>query len=940
MPVLTIILFFTSPDFVRVPVKSAPPEIRTSRVWVFFTDKGIYNRAQYQAALDALKRTAPPAPPRRREFDFDDLPVRQDYIRAIEARGARLRTISRWLNAASFELAPELVPEIYNLPFVYDIKPVAFRTETDFDLTVPIKQPAPVSRTRALDTASAHRFYGAAYDQAQMLGVPEIFFRGYFGSGVKLALFDTGLKLKNQAVKNLRIYRQYDFLAGDNFYIWHTGSEPALIPQLRFLGLVKSPALATAGNLGLLTFVADSFNYYSGLPARAIFFSHSSDRGSTWTAPGAIVISRPYYYTYENLQFLNRDSVFYLAFNEVDLHPGGMPTCYLGYFINTGWQNRQTIGTGKQPCLAIYADTLYLAYLKTDSIIALRKAEINQSAPNWLLYTELRFDQPMAEPQLIAGPQGRLNLLSREINSGRIVHLTSTDGGNSFNPLPEIVSQKACQLKVFLLPGADSIRLLIYQEHTEPALTRLVLVRSTDFGTTWHGRVTIDSGLVFGTSTLSFADNQLNLFYEAAGIIQHLQSSNLGETWNRIAMVDSAGFGTAPLAAPDNSFLLWFRRGDEVALWEDDDTLKFSFDQPNHGTRMASIIAGYQPYSMMGIAPGVDLIVARTEYYKTAGNRGYEYNLEEDTYIQALEWAERCGADIVSTSLGYRGWYRDEQFDGRTAPVSIAANLAAKRGMLIVTAMGNRDTTEYPWPRPYITAPGDAEGVITCGGVQKNLTPWRGTGTGPTADGRIKPDLVALADTVAVAAPDSVNFLEGSVGTSCATALIAGCLALLKEAHPEWSADSLKAVLYATASRAVKSCTFGFGVPRIDSAFKRYPPSNQAPPIEHDRITAIYPNPFITRDQPKVYFPIELTRVTPVAEITIYTTSGTRIKTIPLNAAKMTTPGRYLKQELLEQIGACWDGRNESGKPAGSGLYLAVLQTTFGKSIARFALIR
>ena len=82
-------------------------------------------------------------------------------------------------------------------------------------------------------------------------------------------------------------------------------------------------------------------------------------------------------------------------------------------------------------------------------------------------------------------------------------------------------------------------------------------------------------------------------------------------------------------------------------------------------------------------------------------------------YIEALEWADRMGADVVSTSLGYRNWYGDDQFDGKTAPISIAASIAARRGLLIVTAMGNRDSAYYPWPEPYIVAPGDADGVIT-----------------------------------------------------------------------------------------------------------------------------------------------------------------------------------------------------------------------------------
>ncbi len=939
------LLLLQSQNFTRIPQKSSPPEITTTRVWVFFTDKGIFNQSQYQLAIDQIKNRAPVVQLKRRQkekirdFDFDDLPVNYEYIRQIEQLGARVRTVSNWLNAASFEMPPALVPVVYQLPFVYDIKPVALRTEHQFAQTVPLTQPTPYKAAEKIDTADARRFYGASWDQAQMLGVPEIFFQGYFGTGVKLAIFDTGLKLKNQAVKNLKIYRQYDFISGDNFYISQNHTTPQPISTLAYLGMVKDPALITHNNRTILVFVADSFNYLYGLPARAIFYSTSHDRGATWSFPRAIILSRPYFYTYENLQMASRDSITYLVFNELNLNPGAQSTCYLGYFTNTTWHQHQTVATGKQPAIVIHADTLNFVCLRSDSVLTFRRASISQSTPIWLLTSTVVTDEPISSPQLATGP-GVINLIAHTKGTNRIAHWRSTDGGYNFIRLTDIIPEYAVQPRVFQIRNRDSVQLLIYQDHTRFPLIRLNLCRSFDYGTTWLPPVTIDSGLNFTDYSLSFANHKLKVVYRSAGLIHSKESPDLGLTWQNHTILDSTGFACAPLLAEDQSFCIWYRRGDEIAIWEEADTVRFSRDQPNHGTRMASIIAGYQPYSMMGIAPGVDLLIAKTEYYKTASNRSYEYNMEEDTYIQALEWAERWGADIVSTSLGYRGWYSDEQLDGRTAPVSIAADLAAKRGMLIVTAMGNRDTTEYPWPRPYIVAPGDAENVITCGGVQKNLTPWRGTGTGPTADGRVKPDLVALSDTVAVAAPDSVNFLEGSVGTSCATALIAGCCALLKEAHPDWSADSIKAVLYSTATRPVKSCTFGFGVPRVDSAFKLFPPSKQSPPIQHNEIGLIYPNPFITPENPKVYFSLNLNRVTPNATITIYTASGTKVKTIRLNTSRMNAIGRYQDKQQLEEIGAWWDGRNEIGRLSGTGLYLAVLETTFGRSIAKFALIR
>lgn len=938
-----LLLVFSSPNFVRTQEKTCPPGITTNKVWVFFTDKCIYTQSQYQTALVQLEQNLIPAQRERRQkaqingFDFDDLPVTDDYIRQIEAMGARLRIVSRWLNAASFDIHPEMVPRVYWLPFVYSIKPVATRSKTDLlDVTVPIKQPETARILRRIDSADAHRFYGATWDQAQMLGVPEIFYQGWFGSGVRLALFDTGLKLKHTAVKNLRITKQYDFISGDNFYIARGNSIPEPIDNLRYLGLIKDPALSLNGNNAILAFIADSFSYSYNLPVRALFYSFSTDRGANWSSPTPVVISRPYYHTYENLCMSVKDSVTYLAFNEVDLHQGASPTCYLGYFINTEWKSCLTIGTGKEPSLANFLDTLYIAYLKKDSTIVLRKAVITQPAPNWLFFTELNLTEPITAPQITAGPDREVNIYACAKNSGKIIHLHSDDGGENFIPQPDIVSNRAHMPKLFSHPSVDSIKFLIYQDKLILPYTKLKLARSFDWGKNWDTGYTLDSTLTISNYTLGL-NSKITIIYESAGLLHQLSSADSGRTWQANGIIDTTGFCYSPNLTPDNSFCIWFRRGDDNVLWEESDTFKFSREQPNHGTRMASIIAGYQPYSLMGIAPGVDLIVAKTEFYKTSSSRAYEYNMEEDTYIQALEWAERCGADVVSTSLGYRGWYQDEEFDGKTAPISIAADLAAKRGMLIVTAMGNRDTTAYPWPKPYIVAPGDAEGVVTCGGVEKNLLPWRGTGTGPTADGRIKPDLVALSDTVAVVAPDSENFLEGSVGTSCATALIAGCCALLKEAHPNWSADSIKSALFSTATFAVKSCTFGFGVPRVDSAFKLFPPVSQ--PVPRDQIALIYPNPFIPAEHDTVYFAINFHRPTPKASITIYTVSGIKVKTIELNCDSLSL-GRYKNVKSLVKLGAFWDGTNENNKPVSSGLYLAVLNTTFGKSVAKFALVR
>ncbi|MEO0077808.1 MAG: hypothetical protein ABIK86_02280, partial [candidate division WOR-3 bacterium] len=158
-----------------------------------------------------------------------------------------------------------------------------------------------------------------------------------------------------------------------------------------------------------------------------------------------------------------------------------------------------------------------------------------------------------------------------------------------------------------------------------------------------------------------------------------------------------------------------------------------------------------------------------------------------------------------------------------------------------------------------------------------------------------------------------------------------------------WPAESIKLALYSTATRSVKSCTFGFGVPRVDSVFRRFPPDEDVRVAPNNAIADIFPNPFAPEKHGKVYFPIYLARTTPDAKISIFTVSGTLVDTVLLNTSLMTAPGRYGTNgdtETLERIGAFWDGITPSGKPAAAGLYLAVLNTTFGTHATKFTLVR
>jgi hypothetical protein len=972
MQLVICLLMAANATFVRVPEKTVAPTIGSREVWVFFTDKGIYNQADYGAAIRTIGRATvssagrSPARP-----DFNDIPVRGSYIRRIEDLGGRLRTVSKWLNAASFDLPPDLVTQVHSLPFVYDMKPVASRTATEAEVS-PRARVTAGSQYRSTDTASAHRFYGSSYDQAQMMGVPSLFFRGYFGSNVKLAMFDTGIKLTNRGIKRARIYKQYDFISGDNCYAARSSTswQPAAVDRVRFLGFARGLALHTvqaqsgSRDTLLMAFCADSFVYGYNAPRRAVFASSSNDAGSSWSSPLPLVISAPAGQgpgpTFENLTMAGHGSITYLAYNQLTPVPPApaAASVYLGYFIGTDWHAEpQLIGPGRYPAVAVLGDTLYLAFVQSDSIVRLWKASVASPEPERLLDTTFTAGEPLVELQIAVGTNGVADIFTTGLKSGRIAQFHSTDGGVTFTKLNEPAAAGAARARLI---RHDPQRLLVYEDRSQNAFSRLATLVSEDDGLTWNPAGTVTDS-VFSIGGFDFTPDTLSgitLVYETGGFLYRTASVDFGSTWSTPALVDSTGFDAMPVLATtgDGSLALWFKCGDDSAVWQAADAAKFSNEQPSHGTKMASIIAGFQQGGVIGVAPGVDLLIAKTELVQVSSGRLYEYNMEEDAYIEALEWADRMGADVISTSLGYRNWYGDNQFDGKTAPISIAASIAAKRGMLIVTAMGNRNhDPAYPWPEPFITAPGDADGVITAGGVEKNMLPFRDGGTGPTSDGRIKPDLVALSDTVAVLAWASEDSITGSAGTSCATALIAGACALLKEAHPQWSADSVKAVLFATASRSVKSCTFGFGVPRVDSAYKLYPPEKGIVDVPGDEIGTIFPNPFVPSPlRPRVYFPINLTRpapfdsadptpVEPPVVIRIFSMAGSLVDTVNLKTQTMGRPGRYGNDgdiATLDAIGAYWDGRNEAGKPVAAGLYIAVLNTTFGHRATKFALVR
>jgi subtilisin family serine protease len=240
------------------------------------------------------------------------------------------------------------------------------------------------------------------------------------------------------------------------------------------------------------------------------------------------------------------------------------------------------------------------------------------------------------------------------------------------------------------------------------------------------------------------------------------------------------------------------------------------YGNDRHGTQALSLAAAYAPGVYMGTAFGASFALARTE------DDGVESHEEEDYWAAAVVWADSIGADIISSSLGYRDGFSDSanysysDMDGSTTIISIAAAEAVKRGIIVVNAMGNEDSrTEGT-----LTAPADVDGVVSVGAITQNRTISSFSSTGPTYDGRMKPEVVAPGTIVPVPEPYSRDerFLYTFVnGTSFSTPLVSAVIALIMQANPDISAQAVKERLYASCSFApnqnAPNNRFGYGIP-------------------------------------------------------------------------------------------------------------------------------
>ena len=308
------------------------------------------------------------------------------------------------------------------------------------------------------------------------------------------------------------------------------------------------------------------------------------------------------------------------------------------------------------------------------------------------------------------------------------------------------------------------------------------------------------------------------------------------------------------------------------------------YTQSTHGTSCLSTMGAYDPNNMVGTAP-------KASYYLFHTEDGDQENIiEEYNWVSGAEYADSLGVDVCSTSLGYidfdmSQWNHPfEHYDGHTAPMTIGAEIAASRGIICMNSAGN----EYDGVCT-LGIPADAEHILTVGAVDANGNRADFSSVGPTYDGRIKPDVMAMGEDTYVASGNPGgwwgDYYNGS-GTSFSCPVLAGAVACLRQAFPYASVQEICDVVRQCGNRADNpDSKYGYGIPDFSAAFEVLHVDDTF--TAQNNILSVFPNP----SKGEVH--IRLNEVS-IAELSVYDVMGHLLKTYHFNGLNHTTFERYL----------------------------------------------
>ncbi|MEE8460388.1 MAG: S8 family serine peptidase [Phycisphaerales bacterium] len=247
-------------------------------------------------------------------------------------------------------------------------------------------------------------------------------------------------------------------------------------------------------------------------------------------------------------------------------------------------------------------------------------------------------------------------------------------------------------------------------------------------------------------------------------------------------------------------------------------------NQHHHGTQVLGTMATYWPNGLVGTAYDASYILAKAE------DLAAEYAAEENLFVAGLEFIEANGGDVATSSLVIFDFYTQAQLDGLTSVMTVGFNTATANGLHCCQGAGNDGHDTDP-ATSNLLPPADAFSVITCGAVDSLGNTASFTSDGPTADGRVKPEVLARGVSTWTVSPVNDAGVQAVNGTSFATPMTAGAVACLVQAHPEWTVEQMRYALTHTADYYIAEQTFdplfirGYGIVDAFAASQITPPA-------------------------------------------------------------------------------------------------------------------
>lgn len=276
-----------------------------------------------------------------------------------------------------------------------------------------------------------------------------------------------------------------------------------------------------------------------------------------------------------------------------------------------------------------------------------------------------------------------------------------------------------------------------------------------------------------------------------------------------------------------------------VATYDFVQNEKSVYEDDTHGTHVLSCLAAQLSNTYIGTAPQASYLLLRTEDVAT------ESVLEEVNWLVAAEYADSVGVDMISSSLGYTTFddastnHTYSDLNGKTTIVARAATWAAAKGIICVVSAGNEGADAWR----YIGSPADADSILAVGAVNSLQNYAIFSSIGPSADGRIKPDVVAMGQSVAIV--NTLGSVSTASGTSFSAPILCGMVADLWQASPKLKAQELITFVKKSGNLYNSpTAQLGYGIPSASAVMLM----NQK--VASEAKAFIFPNP--TTDAVKI----------------------------------------------------------------------------------------